>query len=246
MNAAMRRLRSSFTAPAGNRGKSGLFLLWPHAIDAEGEAAAEEASVGALSDFDLDRLITSYGCRSFVETGTGIGRGVEFASRSGFDRIVSIEIVHKLALDVAIRFAKNHKVTIINAKSVRGLREALDEMPPEVPILFWLDARFPGADYGLKSYDAERDETLRLPLESEIRTLAGLRDLRRDVFLINELRLYEDAAYEEGPASPDRLPLPANRHLRFVDEIIGATHRIERFTRGAGHLCAYPLDRPSC
>ena len=202
--------------------------------------------MGVLSDFNLDRLITQYGCRNFVETGTGIGQGVEFATGCAFERIASIEIIHKLALDVAIRFAKNHTVTIINAKSARGLKEALDEMPPDQPILFWLDARFPGADYGLKPYDAERDETLRLPLESEIRTLAGLRDLGRDLFLINELRLYEDADYEDGPVSLDRLPSAGNRHLRFIDEILGATHRFERSLRRTGSLCAYPTIGPSC
>lgn len=196
--------------------------------------------MGLLIDFDLGQLIAKYGCRTFVETGTGKGAGIEYAAKCDFDHLYSIEIVHGLALEVALRFAKDHRITIIHGKSERGLKEALEEVPAADSVLFWLDARFPGADYGLKPYDAEKNESLRLPVQSELRVLAGLRDLSRDVILINELRLYEDGDYEAGPAPADRRPSPALRNLNIVDELLGGTHRIERRYRQSGCLCAYP------
>jgi len=199
--------------------------------------------MGVLSDFDLDGLIADYGCRYLIETGTGIGRGVEEAAKHDFLQVYSIEIMHKLALDVALRFADNPKVTIIHGKSEKGLKEAMEEMEPGVPAIFWLDAHFPGADFRLASYDSERNHDLRLPLERELRLLAESRDISRDVILIDDLRIYENAEYEEGPCQPAALPAPEFRHVRFVDEILGKTHHIERSLRRTGYLTAHPVKK---
>ncbi len=199
--------------------------------------------MGVLSDFDLDRLIREYGCRYLIETGTGLGKSLEYAAASDFDQVFSIEIMHKLALEAALRFAKNHKVTVIHGKSERGLKEALEEIPPEAPVIYWLDAHFPGADFRLASYKDEKNEAVRLPLERELRLLAGLRDISRDVFLIDDLRIYEDGTYDEGPCPADHRPAEEFRHTRFVDEVLGATHGIERLFRRTGYLCAYPKRR---
>jgi len=197
--------------------------------------------VGVLAQFDLERLIADYGCRYLIETGTGLGKGLDHAATFDFDQIYSIEIMHNLALAAALRFAKNHKVTILHAKSERGLKEALEEIPQDAPVLYWLDAHFPGADFRLATYKGEKNENVRLPLERELRLLAELRDLSRDIVLIDDLRIYEDADYEEGPAKEDHQPLrPEFRHVRFVDELLGATHIIQRSTRRTGYLCAYP------
>lgn len=197
--------------------------------------------MGVLADFDLTKMITDYGTRYLVETGTGIGRGVEEAVKHDFLQVFSIEIMHNLALDVALRFADNPMVTIIHGKSEKGLREALEEIPGDAPAIFWLDAHYPGADFRMANYDSEKNHDLRLPLERELRLLAEGRDIDGDVFLIDDLRIYEDAAYDEGPCAAAALPAPEFRHVRFVDEILGATHRIERSTQRTGYLCAYPL-----
>jgi len=61
------------------------------------------------------------------------------------------------------------------------------------------------------------------PLERELRLIAGLRDTSRDVFLIDDLRLYEYGAFDEGPC-PDMAP-PALRSLDFIDDILGPPTR---------------------
>ena len=199
--------------------------------------------MGVLADFDLSQLIADYGCRYLVETGTGIGRGVEEAVKHDFLQVYSIEIMHNLALDVALRFADNPLVTIIHGKSEKGLQEVLEEIDPDTPAIFWLDAHYPGADFRMASYDSERNHDLRLPLEREMRLLAASRDISRDIFLIDDLRIYEDAAYDEGNCKPDQLPAPEFRHVRFVDELLGKTHRIERSLKRTGYICAYPLRK---
>ena len=197
--------------------------------------------MGVLKDFDLEQLIERYGCRAFVETGTGAGEGVAYAASCGFELIYSVEIMHGLALAVALRFAKDQRITIIHGKSESGLKEAVQEIPPSMPVVFWLDAHYPGVDYRIGAPKAEKNETVRLPLERELRLLASLRDLSSDVVLIDDLRIYEDGPYEKGPCPLDRQPRPENRHVRYVDEILGATHVIERSYRETDYLSALPI-----
>ena len=143
--------------------------------------------MGALSDFDLAALIAAYGGRYLVETGAGKGDGVEEALRHDFLQVYAIESAHKLALDVALRHSENHKLTVIHARSEKGLREALEEMEPGLPAIFWL-----------------KDP-------QELRVLASLRDLSRDVFLIG---------FENGEAG--------------LGEVLAKTHKIDA-------SLAYPL-----
>jgi hypothetical protein len=196
--------------------------------------------VGVLADFDLADLMHRYGCRYLIETGTGLGKSIDHASQFPFEQIFSIEIMHSLALQAGLRFAKNPAITIIHGKSERGLVEALEEIPGDAPVIYWLDAHFPGADFRLASYRDEKNEMVRLPLERELRLLSGLRDISRDVFLIDDLRIYEDGAFEEGPCPADHRPAPEYRHVRFVQEILGGTHQLEKSLRRTGYLCAFP------
>lgn len=187
--------------------------------------------MGTLRDFDLEELIARYACRIFAEVGTGAGQAVEQAAAASFELIFSVEPSHKQALDAGLRHAKNHKITIVHAKRERGLKEALDEVPAQTPVLFLIAAP-PG---GFSISPAEK-----LPIERELRLLAGLRDLSRDVLLIDERRLYEDGDYDAGPCPPDRLPPIEQRSLSFAEGILGPTHRLERSTKGTGYLCAFP------
>jgi hypothetical protein len=197
--------------------------------------------MGTLSDFDLGQMIEQNRCRYLIETGTGGGSGVAFASKFPFEHVYSIEIMHSLAYEVALRHSKNLKITIFHGKSERGLTEIIEEIPPDAPVIYWLDAHFPGADHLKAGYASETNEAVRLPLERELRLVAGLRDISRDIFLVDDLRIYEDGNYPEGPCPPDALPAsPELRDLRFFDEVLGETHRIERIYKRTGYICAYP------
>lgn len=192
--------------------------------------------MGTLNDFDLDGLIARHGCRVFVEVGLGAGKAVEQAAATSFELIFAVEPGHKPALEAGIRHAKDHRITIVHAKRERGLDEALDEVPAGLPALILLAAPREGFAFGAAPQGAAPG----LPIERELRLLAGRRDLSRDVLLIDELRLYEDIACEAGLTQADRRPPAELRRLAFIEEILGATHRIERSAKGTGYLCAFP------
>ncbi len=185
--------------------------------------------MGELSDFQLDRLIADYGCRFLIETGTGEGVDIEFAGTFPFEHVYSIEKSHKLAITVAFRNAMNQKMTIIHGHAERGLKMVLEEIPLEVPVMFWLD-----------THPTFEDAQPSSPLERELRVIAGLRDTARDIFIVDDLRLYEDGAFEDGPCPPDLAAPSAFRDLHFVEDILGATHQVNRLVRRTGYLCAFP------
>lgn len=204
----------------------------------------KEDKVGVLSDFDLAGLIRDWGCRYLVETGTGAGNNVEFAAQYSFDQIYSIESKHAAALQAGLRFSKNQAITIIHGKNERGLTEALGEIPVACPVIFCLGGHRPGAEF--QSFPGTDPAGIPpiLPLERILRLLSGQRDVSRDIFLIDDLRLYEDGAFEDGPCPLDQRPAAEYRHTRFVEDLLGSTHRLERSSRRSGYLCAYPLRHP--
>lgn len=184
--------------------------------------------MGLLTDFDLRHLITDFGCRVLIETGIGKGLGTDEAAGLDFLQIFAIEPKHALALPVAIRHAANHKVTVIHARIERGLDEAFAEILPGQPALFWMNGHQPGADG-------------RPRLEQQLRLIAARRQIAGDVFLINDWRIYEDGAYDEGPVPEQQRALPDLRRIDFIEEILAATHELQRSRRRTGYLCAYPM-----
>lgn len=185
--------------------------------------------MGVLSDFQLDRLIADFGCRFLVETGTGEGGDIEFAGTFAFEHVYSIEKSHERAIKVAFRNAQNQKMTIIHGHSERGLKMALEEIPDEAPVIFWMD-----------THPTFEDGRLPSPLERELRLIVSQRDVARDIFLIDDLCIYERGAFEEALAEPNPIAPEAFRDLNFVDDILGDTHQVSKLVRRTGYLCAFP------
>lgn len=184
----------------------------------------------------------TFGCSTLFETGTSAGDGIAYAAYFTFDEIWSVEIVEEIAQRARQRFAGDARVHIINSTSEAALMRVLPSLPPSKPILFWLDAHFPGADDGRAGYKDERDDDRRLPLQRELDIIAALRPRGRDVVLIDDLRIYEDGAYEQGPL-PDwaqTLP-PERRNLGFLETSRWAvTHEFKRSLRHTGYLMLEP------
>src|SRR5512147_2076282 len=118
--------------------------------------------MGTLRFFNLQAMMEAHGCRSLFETGTGIGDGVAYASYFHFDRIWSVEIHPDIAATARERFGGDARIEVINATSEEALARVLPTVPRDASILFWLDAHFPGADFGLASYQDEKDADRRL------------------------------------------------------------------------------------
>ena len=200
--------------------------------------------MGHLRVFNLSSLRQRYGCRHFVETGTGTGDSLAYAASSKFDSLSSIEIHPEIAAAARAKLEKDARISIKVGKSGDVLPELLAHLPPEEPILFWLDAHFPGADFGLARYDAEPDVQTRLPLEQELEIIRSIRPGADDVILIDDLRIYEQGPFKNGniPDWAQTLP-PEMRHIRFVDRLFAESHFIERRYEDEGYLVLLPRER---
>src|SRR5207248_10586708 len=107
-------------------------------------------------------------------------------------------------------------------------------------IIFWLDAHFPGGHHHLARLDAEGDPSVRLPLESELRTIRQARPGRRDVILIDDLRIYEDDQFEWGNLRQIGLENIAHYNSRFLYALFADTHDARRFLNHSGYLALLP------
>lgn len=169
--------------------------------------------MGSLNDFNLMGLKADFHLRHLVEVGMGEGAGVDLAAGLGFDHIHSIESQHKLALTTALRHSARQDITVIHGRSEKGLKEALAEVPADAPTLFWLDIDYAGADVRLQADPDAR-------LERELRLITSLRDVSKDVFLVDDLTLYKG-------------------DLGFTAAILSG-HQVERSPQGSGVLIAIP------
>jgi hypothetical protein len=198
--------------------------------------------VGSLTQFDLGALIAKYGLLHFVETGTGRGESLAHAARFMFRTLCSCEVEPSLADAASKAFESDSRITVHRVDSETFLSVVCDLIPREEPILFWLDAHFPGADYGLKGYGAETDPARRLPLSRELSILSGLRGCR-DVVIADDLRIWLDGAFGHGNAPAGiRHLLPRRRDAGFFADILGATHAVSFDYRHEGYAVMTPLD----
>jgi hypothetical protein len=191
--------------------------------------------MGNLKHFDLKHYIDFYGIRGFIETGTGAGASLEYAKKYDFELIYSIEIIDSLYQAAVKKFVDDSRITILKGSS----REQLDNILPKLStidsILFWLDAHYPGADYGLKSYhDPSITEDIRLPLETELKLIKSIRPTHRDVFLIDDLRIYLPGNYSAGS-----LPWEPKGNIDFISELF-VTHTIRLDYAAEGYIILCP------
>ena len=177
-----------------------------------------------------------FGCRYLFETGTGIGDGLAYASYYAFERLWSVEIHPEIAATARDRFIGDARIEILQQTSEAALSALLPSIDRDKPILFWLDAHF---------YGEEKDLDRRLPLERELALIGKLRHPCRDVILIDDLRIYEDGAYEMGPMPDWAQTLPPElRNIAFVERAPWSqTHQLKRFHEHTGYLMLTPNPR---
>jgi hypothetical protein len=196
--------------------------------------------MGSINRFNLKRIKKHFKTDCFFETGTWKGDAVQFALDSGFNNIISTEIIPELASNSRSRFLAFPNVQIITGDSVTVLRNQLQGI--DCNCTFWLDAHFPGADAGINKYEDELNEDLRLPLGLEICAISELRKLWKDVIIVDDLRIYEDGHYENGAAPADVLP-KNNRNTDFIVNAFKNTHHIHRLYMDEGYLLLLPKKR---
>ena len=189
---------------------------------------------------DIKNVLEFYDIKNFVETGTGIGEVVR--SVCEIDETINvhtIEIIQEIYDKNKISYSYLDKVTW-------HLGSSSDCLPDIVPTLegntlFWMDAHFPGADFGLAGYGDEGDIDKRLPLKNELKIILDKKDVTNDVFVIDDLRIYEDGPFEHG-SWVDRKKYGGNG-IAFIEELFEDTHYVSRSYNQQGYVLLFPLNK---
>jgi hypothetical protein len=112
-------------------------------------------------------------------------------------------------------------------------------------VFFFLDAHFPGADFHKITYEESirefKDEAF--PLLNEIKIIKERRDISKDVFIIDDWKLYDDTLPYEFPGwqykyLQEELGLVTNSST-IISEFTD-THDCEINVRHQGFLIATP------
>lgn len=193
--------------------------------------------MGSLSRFDLNRIIHEYTTPNLFETGTFWGDGVAYALKFPFDKIISVEIIPEIADKAKLRFIAEDRVEIIETDSISSLEKKLPLL--EGNTVFWLDAHFPGADAKLADYESGNDTEFRLPLSREIELISMYRKHFQDVLTLDDLRIYEDGAFEKGSVPSNALP-KGERSISFVYEFFDTTHYVFKSYLDEGYVVLFP------
>jgi len=135
-----------------------------------------------LRHLHIDRYIRRYGIRSFVETGTNNGQGLEYALTLDppLKRFDTCDLLPQFAGPASERWKDDKRVHIVCADSLTFLRQ----LPLWIgPSLYWLDAHQPWC------YDqsiVETDET-KFPVMREIAIIKERPCYEQDVIILDDL-----------------------------------------------------------
>jgi hypothetical protein len=189
---------------------------------------------------NIENVLDFYEIENFIETGTGIGEVV-----SDISSINSNLNIHTIEIEPQL-YNKN-KVSLSHLKNVNfHLGESSEVLPSIVKglsgnTLFWFDAHFPGADFGLASYGDEKDIDKRLPLKKELEITKNGKDVTNDVIVIDDLRIYEDGDFESGNWN-ERDKYGSEGIVEVVEELFDKTHCVIKSYNSQGFIILLPLS----
>ena len=188
----------------------------------------------------IKNVLDFYDIKNFVETGTGKAEVVQSVVEADDSlNVHTIEVIPEI-------YDKN-KINFSYLKDVNWhLGTSFDILPEILPdlkgtTLFWMDAHFPGADFGLSSYGDEKDDDKRLPLKKELETIVANRDVTNDVFVIDDLRIYEDGPFGDGNWE-DREKYGGDG-IEFIEELFDETHYVVKSYNAQGSILLFPVSK---
>ena len=185
---------------------------------------------------NLEKLVKVLNLKNFVESGTGDCSSMKIAADLNlFENLYGIDLDEDLYNRAVSMFKSS--VKMYNGYSKDEMLKIVGELSDR-PTLFWLDAHFPGADYKGAKYDAEKDDSKRIPLEAELKIISENRDITNDVFIIDDLRIYTDLP---GGSWEFRSTAGAENH-DFIETLIGKTHLLVEHHRDQGYMLGFPLS----
>lgn len=195
----------------------------------------------------LKEVIETFNIKNFVETGTGLGESLSYIINLEIDdiNIYTIEVIDEIYNFIVDKFNIFKNVNLIKGYSHIEMSKILEKLSP-LPTLFWNDAHFPGADYGINeaTYTSETDAIKRIPLETELRIIKESgRDISKDVFILDDLRVYKDGPYESG--NWDMREVCGGDSIDFVYDLFKDSHFIIESYLSQGYLILFPINSDS-
>lgn len=196
--------------------------------------------MGSLQRFKLDDFVGKFGLETFVETGTARGDSLAWAAAvPQFTRLLSCEIEPLLAAGAICRFNDDPRISVVRMESGEFIRLVAGSRWP--PALFWLDAHYPGAGFGLREYDdAGVPDWQALPLARELQAIRQ-QGRSRDVILIDDLRIYELGDYADGPLPEGTPGNPTENGADWIRELFADTHDAKKLLHDQGYLLLLPI-----
>ena len=210
--------------------------------------------MGLLREHKLTDYIDRYNLKYYFETGTGKAECLEYALRYPFEEYWTVDIDEDLIEESFKKFQNMSKnINLLIGKSIDILDEYVPQIPKESPTLFYLDAHFPGADFQKCTYEESIREHKKdaFPLEEEVDVILEKRDISKDVFIIDDLVLYEEGDFEclkvgcvwEYGWLQEELDLKTDS--KFLYEKFEKTHDLKKDLRAQGYLIITPKQNES-
>ena len=210
--------------------------------------------MGLLRQHKLTDYIDRYNLKYYFETGTGKAECLEYALRYPFEEYWTVDIDEDLIEESFNKFKNMSKnINLLIGKSTEILDEYVPQIPKESPTLFYLDAHFPGADFQKCTYEESIREHKKdaFPLEEEVDVILEKRDISKDVFIIDDLVLYEEGDFEclkvgcvwEYGWLQEELDLKTDS--KFLYEKFEKTHDFKKDLRSQGYLIITPKQNES-
>ena len=210
--------------------------------------------MGLLREHKLTDYIDRYNLKYYFETGTGKAECLEYALRYPFEEYWTVDIDEDLIEESFNKFKNMSKnINLLIGKSIDILDEYVPQIPKESPTLFYLDAHFPGADFQKCTYEESIREHKKdaFPLEEEVDVILEKRDISKDVFIIDDLVLYEEGDFEclkvgcvwEYGWLQEELDLKTDS--KFLYEKFEKTHDFKKDLRSQGYLIITPKQNES-
>lgn len=196
--------------------------------------------MGILKHFDLNNYKTD----CFLETGTENGHGIDHALKYNFKEINSIEINESFYRAACIKYVKDTNVVLWHGNSTSVIPNVLEKIKNYSSCFFWLDAHLP-SDPGSKYTFNRVDDKIEFPLESEINLIVNKRDIRKDIFLIDDLRIYVAGPFQHTADSwpyKKNYPnfFPHKDGIKFLEILFSETHDIKKIYDHEGYVLITP------
>ena len=198
--------------------------------------------MGEINIFDLTPYVEKHNCKTYFETGTGKGVCLSHALNFDFEKFYSVDLDEELVTAAKNRFV-GYPLTLINDYSSKALEQYVPTLTQD-PVFFFLDAHFPGADFHKMSYEESirtyKEEAF--PLHLELQSIKKSRNTDKDVFLIDDFKLYEEGDYEFGGWAYSGLQeeLGLVTKSQFIYDLFKDTHTFEKSLRHQGFLFIIP------